>query len=117
MIDRRTVHALALLVGMAIALSARAAPDCEVSAEEWSRPRSAAMVVALPGVRDCVARWQQDPRQRLVIVHAAGEEGALWAAELRDWLVALGVPSARLQRRAVGADPERVRLRIEAPVE
>lgn len=104
-----------LMLGLA-AGAARAETTCEVSAEEWSRPRSAAMVVALPGVRECVARWQADPRQRLVIVHAAGEEGALWAAELRDWLIALGVPGARLQLRAVGADGERVVLRIEAPV-
>lgn len=107
----------ALALVLLCAAGAARAADCAVSAEEWSRPRSAAMVVALPGVRECVARWQQDPRQRLVIVHAAGEEGALWANELRDWLVALGVPGARLQLRAVGTDPERVLLRIEAPVE
>lgn len=118
---RVRLFALVLCVGAA-ALSAPTAaaatgPECAVSAEEWSRPRSAAMVVALPGVRACVARWQQDPRQRLVLVHAASEEGALWANELRDWLIALGVPGAQLTLRAVGADAERVRLRIEAAVE
>lgn len=111
---RLLLTTLALLLATA---GARADTACEVTAEEWSRPRSAEMVVALPGVRDCIARWNGDPRQRLVIVHAAGEEGALWASELRDWLVALGVPGARLQLRAVGADAERVLLRIEAPVE
>lgn len=111
-------HRSFIVVTLLLATSgAGAEPACEVTAEEWSRPRSAAMVVALPGVRDCVARWQADPRQRLVIVHAAGEEGALWASELRDWLVALGVPGVRLSARAVGADGERVLLRIEPPVE
>lgn len=103
------------LAGAPGVVAAQAEEACEVTAEDWSRPRSAAMVVALPGVRACVARWQQDPRQRLVIVHAAGEEGALWAAELRDWLIALGVPGARIQSRAVGTDGERVLLRVEAP--
>lgn len=116
MIDRRRIRLIAALAVLGAGV-ARADAACEVTAEQWSRPRSAAMVVALPGVRECVARWQQDPRQRLVIVHAAGEEGALWANELRDWLVALGVPGARLQLRAVGADAERVLLRVEAPVE
>lgn len=111
--NHRPFVVVALLLGTALA---RAETVCEVTAEEWSRPRSAAMVVALPGVRECVARWQEDPRQRLVIVHAAGEEGALWASELRDWLVALGVPGARVSARAVGSDGGRVLLRIEAPV-
>jgi hypothetical protein len=112
-VRRRLPLVLALLLG---ATGVRAETGCEVTAEQWSRPRSAAMVVALPGVRECVARWLADPRQRLVIVHAAGEEGALWASELRDWLVALGVPGAHLRLRAVGANRARVVLRIEPPV-
>lgn len=103
---------VAALAGLLCAGAARA-EDCAVSAEEWSRPRSAAMVVALPGVRACVARWHGTPGDRLVIVHAPGEEGALWAAELRDWLVALGVPSARILLRATGDDVDRVLIRIE----
>ena len=103
----------ALLIG---ALAAQAEGDCSVSAEQWSRPRSVAMVLGLPGVRECVLRWNADPRQRLVLLHAPGEEASLWATELRDWLVALGVPAARIDLRAVGADPELVLLRVEAPL-
>lgn len=114
---KRTLLALIVASAAWSALPAQAADDCAVTAEEWSRPRSAAMVVALPGVRDCVRRWQLDVRQRLVLLHRPGEDGALWAAELRDWLVALGVPSSQLVLRAVGSEPERVVLRVEAVVE
>ena len=103
-----------LLLLIVSAGAARAETECAVSAAEWSRPRSAAMVRALPGVRDCVQAWLAAPAQHLVLVSAPGEEGGLWAVELRDWLVALGVPSASIELRAVGTDKERLLLRLEA---
>ena len=109
-------RALLLAIALLGTAAARADTECSVSAEEWSRPRSAAMVLALPGVRECVRYWNADPHQRLVLIHAPGEEASLWATELRDWLVALGVPSAQLDLRAVGTDAERVLLRVEAPL-
>ncbi len=107
---RRALLALVL----AIAAGAQAETGCVVSAAEWSRPRSAAMVRALPGVRDCVQAWFATPDRHLILVSAPGEEGGLWATELRDWLVALGVPSASIELRAVGTDKEQLLLRLEA---
>ena len=72
------------------------------------------MVRALPGVRDCVQAWLAAPDRHLVLVSAPGEEGGLWANELRDWLIALGVPSAAIELRAVGTDKELLLLRLEA---
>ena len=72
------------------------------------------MVLSLRPVAECVRAWDRGPQQRLVLVHAPGETGALWASELRDWLVALGVPSASIDLRAVGSEGE-LRLRVEAP--
>jgi len=104
-------------LGLVLALSAAPMADaCVVSAAEWERPRSAAMVLELPAVRECVAAWRAQADHRLLLVHAPGEEGGLWAAELRDWLVALGVPLARIDLRAVGADPASLELRVEAPL-
>jgi hypothetical protein len=100
--------------GGAVAGTAAAEPECAVSAAEWSRPRSAAMVRALPGVRECVQAWLAQPARHIVLVSAPGEEGGLWANELRDWLVALGVPSTAIELRAVGTDTERLVLRIES---
>ena len=107
---RRALLALVL----ANAAGAQAETGCAVSAAEWSRPRSAAMVRALPGVRDCVQAWLATPDRHLILVSAPGEEGGLWATELRDWLVALGVPSSAIELRAVGTDKEQLLLRLEA---
>ena len=103
---------LVLLVFAAVGVQAET--GCAVSAAEWSRPRSAAMVRALPGVRDCVQAWLAAPDRHLVLDSAPGEEGGLWANELRDWLIALGVPSAAIELRAVGTDKELLLLRLEA---
>ena len=110
------MRALLLCVALCAATPSRADTECSVSAEEWSRPRSAAMVLALAGVRDCVRAWQAEPARRIALLHVANEEGALWATELRDWLVALGIPAAQLDLRAVGSDPQRLLLRVEAPL-
>jgi hypothetical protein len=106
-----------LLLSIAsLACAAHAATECAVSAADWSRPRSAAMVRALPGVSVCVGAWLAAPERRLVLVSAPGEEGGLWATELRDWLVALGVPSAAIELRAVGTDKDVLLLRLETAV-
>lgn len=110
------MRALLLLVVLCTA-AAHADDERAVSAAEWSRPRSAAMVRELPGVRDCVQAWLAAPEQRLVLISPPGEEGGLWANELRDWLVALGVPSASIELRAVGTDKDRLLLRLEPALE
>lgn len=83
---------------LACAFSA-AASDYQwiISADEWVRPRDGARVAGLAPLRDSVAKWMREPDQRLVIRYPGGEEGVLWADELRDWLVALGVPSAQVE--------------------
>ena len=103
-----------LVLLVCTAAGVQAETSCAVGSAEWSRPRSAAMVRALPGVRDCVQAWLAAPDRHLVLVSAPGEEGGLWANELRDWLIALGVPSAAIELRAVGTDKELLLLRLEA---
>lgn len=95
--------ALVLLGGFG---AAQAAGALAVSAGDWSRPRSADMVMGLAPVRAAVEAWSAEPDRQIVIIHAGGEAGTLWARELHDWLVALGVPSARIELRAGGGNNE-----------
>jgi len=71
-------------------------PDRALNADTWSQPRSADALVQLAPLRDTVAALQADSRRTLLIRFPEGEEGELWASELRDWMVALGIPSARI---------------------
>jgi len=82
-----------------LALPAVALGDARFVLEggDWARPRSGDMVTALPAVRQAVRAWSQAPSAALELRHPRGERGLLWAEELRDWLVALGVPGAAVE--------------------
>jgi hypothetical protein len=98
------------LVGWVLLLSCTAAVAATVPPELWDRPRSAAAVMAQNVIRQAVADHHARTGSRLVIVHGVGQEAQLQAEELRAWLVALAVDSARLMLRA---DPAVTGLRIE----
>ena len=83
-----------------------------LDAAEWARPRSGEAVAAMPTVREAVYVWAQSPGAALVIRHPRGEAGILWAEELRDWLVAMGVPSADIDLRVGSGLEGRVELAI-----
>ncbi len=68
-----------------------------ITADDWARPRSGESLVQMPALQRTVREYlsRSDARgQRILIRHPRGEEGVLWAEELRSWLVALGIPSA-----------------------
>lgn len=104
----RMIRVLPLLI-MLICTAASAAESVEIlAADEWARPRTGESLVQMPAlkrtVRDYLVQNDQSGR-RIVIRHPRGEEGVLWAEELRGWLVALGIPSADIE-----VSPESTRI-------
>ena len=101
----RMIRGLPLLI-MLISISVCSAESVQViTAEDWARPRSGESLVRMPALKRTVRDYlnQKGNRkgsqnyqrgQRIFIRHPRGEEGVLWAEELRGWLVALGIPSA-----------------------
>lgn len=83
---------LALISG-----AAGAADEWSLSLEEWLRPRSGERVVRMPALSEAVRAWHASPSAVLVVRYPGGEEGVLWAEELRSWVVGLGVPSAAVR--------------------
>lgn len=75
----------------------------ELEAADWARPRSGEALVGMAPLPSVVRAWSAADGKDIAIVHAGGEEGELWARELRDWLIALGVPGDRV-RLVVGGD-------------
>ncbi len=90
---------------------ATTSPAVTVTAEQWARPRSGEAVARLPELVRLVEALDRNPSQRLVVRHASGDDGTLWAEELRSWFVALGVPSVNIEL-APGA-PEADKLSLE----
>lgn len=99
------------------ATAAPASPVVTVTAEQWARPRTGEVVAGLPGLARLVKTLDSDPSQRLVVRHASGDEGTLWAEELRSWLVALGIPvvNVDLMPGALEADQILIELRRGTP--
>lgn len=96
-----------------IAVSAEAAgDDWTLLAEQWARPRSGASLVRMAPLPELVERLGDSGERQLTIAYPGGEEGSLWAHELRSWLVALGVPSRRIQLVSGGQQSGALDLRL-----
>lgn len=78
--------------------------------ELWVRPREGAELVRFPELAGAVRDWAGHPGARIQIRFPGGEEGDLWASELCDWLVALGVPSSALETQAGSSQGDRIEL-------
>lgn len=92
---------------LALAPAARAGGDTfSITADQWAQPRSGAALLKLAPLHDAVADWLADPTARIVIQHAGTDTGHLWAGELSDWLVALGVPADRIDKRVSADQPD-----------
>jgi hypothetical protein len=98
----RVLPLLTMLIYAAVCSAESVANSVEIiTADDWARPRTGESLVEMPALKRTVRDYlgptsgQTDRRgQRILIRHPRGEEGVLWAEELRGWLVALGVPFA-----------------------
>lgn len=83
-----------------------------VPPELWDRPRSGGTILAQPAIRQAVNACLAQPGSRLVVHHAAGQEGLLAAEELRSWLIALAVDAGRISLRGGLKPSEPLRLEV-----
>lgn len=94
--------------------AARADTTWELEAADWARPRSGAALVGMAPLPSVVRAWSGAEDKDIAILHAGGEEGELWARELRDWLIALGVPGNRVRLVVGGSGPATLKLELRA---
>jgi len=78
-------------------LAVPAADPVLITSVEWARPRSGESLAQMPGLAEAATRLMGTRNSRLVVRYPGGEEGVLWAEELRSWLVALGIASSRIE--------------------
>ena len=102
-------------VGWWAAAVAAAAQTFVVPPELWDRPRSGGTILAQPAIRQAVNACLAQPGSRLVVHHAAGQDGLLAAEELRSWLIALAVDAGRISLRGGLKPPEPIRLEVVKP--
>ena len=110
-ISRNSLCAALLLLYVA-SVEANTVRIFTLSADEWARPRSGAVIPELEAVRAAVRYWQQVGRGLIVIRHPGEDTGEIWAAELRDWLISLGVAADYIRLLAGNQDADEIDLLV-----
>lgn len=87
-------------------------PEGVVTAGEWALPRSGTALLKNDSLARVVRHLIDHPGDRLVLHYPGGDEGVLWAGELRGWLVALGIASERVVLMP-GGTPEQIIMSVE----
>lgn len=81
-----------------------------LSADEWARPRSGAIIPELVPIRSAVSYWGKGVDALIVIRYPGEDSGELWAAELRDWLISLGVPADYIRMISGTQEADEIKL-------
>lgn len=89
----------------------------ELSADDWARPRSGAVVAQMEPLRLAVSYWEQNDGAVIMLSHPGEDSGELWASELRDWMVSLGIPSDVILLAPGLQQGESLRLLVGLPEE
>lgn len=89
------VHVSAIL--MLFSLSSFVSAFEILNANEWAVPKRADTILAMPAINKSMQIIQNSPSNSLRLRYPGGDEGTLWANELRSWLIALGLSSDRIE--------------------
>ena len=84
-----------------------------ITAATWAQPRHGEWLLQQPDLVRVMQALQQQPQARLQLRYPGGDEGALWAEELQAWLVALGLPSSRIERIPGSDSADLIRLSVQ----
>lgn len=102
----------AVLLFMAGHAAANSIRIFTLSADEWARPRAGAVIPQLAAVRSAVSYWGKAGDRAMIIRYPGEDTGELWAAELRDWLISLGVPSDFIVLRSGSQAADEIKLEV-----
>lgn len=64
-----------------------------LSADSWARPRAGGVIPNLEPIRMAVTYWETGTDAAILLSYPGEDSGELWASELKDWLISLGIPS------------------------
>lgn len=84
-----------------------------ISRDEWPVIQRGIQVTQYARIAGLVDALDRTEGADIVILHPGGAAGHDWAMEIRDWLVALGVPSGMITLRPGSGVPEAIGLQVE----
>ena len=81
--------------------------------EQWNVPRNENTILQMPALQELMQAYQAHAAARLVIKYPGGDEGTLWATELRAWLVSLGIASVNIELVPGARNADQIELYLE----
>ena len=95
MLQNMTRFIIITLFMLLATLSVAAEPE-SLQSNEWLLPKKAGTILNMPAIHTSMLKIQKSPNSILSLKYPGGDEGTLWANELRSWLVTLGLSSKRI---------------------
>ena len=96
----KQIFSALLLLLLSNTTQAQATQLFSLSADDWAQPRSGKVIASFDSVRNAVDAWDKTYNAIIMIRYPGEDSGELWAIELRDWLVSLGIPNDYIILRA-----------------
>ena len=85
-----------------------------ILAENWPDRRTTNTVLSILAIKKLLELFVENPRHQVTIRYPGGHKGNAWALELREWLVALGIPSNYIVLEPASGGQDRLLLLLEA---
>ena len=80
----------------------------------WPDRRTTKSVLSIQPIKKILGLFVENPRHQVTIRYPGGDKGNGWALELREWLVALGIPSKYIVLEPGSGGQDRLLLLLEA---
>lgn len=81
--------------------------------QQWSIPKDAQSILNMQSIATVMKNFFQYKKRIIVIRHAGGEVGILWASELKAWLVSLGISSKRIELQTGNINSNELELFVD----
>ena len=86
-----------------------------LTAQQWNIPRTASSILGMPALQGAMHEFQSSTDNQLLIKYPGGDEGTLWAYELRGWLISLGVASRHIELMPGSSRTDQLEISVIKP--
>ena len=100
----------AVLLAIALPLKANSLRIFTLNADAWARPRSGSVIAEFDVLRAAISYWEKGADAVVLIRYPGEDSGEIWASELRDWLISLGLPSDYITLVSGSQSPDEIKL-------
>ena len=90
-------HTLTVAVCLVCSINLVSAETVTLTSETWSIPRTGDVLLKLPEFVAVMQAIEKMPASPVRIRYPGGDEGSLWAHEVRSWLITLGISGKQIE--------------------